>query len=49
MDATQCTTDDVMNTVVLVLSFPVKQNLYGRKKISRFSRMTILEILKIFL
>ncbi len=39
MDATQCTTVDVMNTIALVLSFPARQYPYCReKKISRFSR-----------
>ncbi len=32
MDATQCTTDDVMNAIVLVLSFPIKCYPYCRKK-----------------
>ncbi len=48
MHVTQCTTDDIMNTIVLVLSFPVKRYPYCRKKISRFSRLAILEILTIF-
>ncbi len=47
MDSTQCTTDDIMNTIVLVLSFPAKRYPYCRKKLSRFSRMGILENLKI--
>ncbi len=32
MDATQCTTDDVMNTSELVLSFPAKWYPYYRGK-----------------
>ncbi len=32
MDATQCTSDDVINTIALVLSFRAKQYSYCRGK-----------------
>ncbi len=48
MNAKQCTTDDVMNTVALALSFSAKWYPHRREKILRFSRLAILEIPNIF-
>ncbi len=49
MDATQFTTNDVVNIIVLVLSFPAKRYPYCRKKKTRdFQEWQFLEIPKIF-